>query len=162
MTAGKGTLWVRGAQQGTPVFTLCTKTPQSCSTRDSSSAMSHFPHLRKWMYHPSCTIVSSHNTNLLLKTFCSNRVLPGHCAQGGLRGWGGSLAFTCQWLLRAPMCPAVPPGPPPLLKPLTKFSNPGNCGRPYNSFQLDLTGNLYSHQPQYLQSIDNFGLVARK
>jgi len=82
-----------------------------------------------------------------------------------MRDYSGeaSLAFVCQWLFktRAAICLAMPPKPPQLLEPLMIFSNSGNCGWPYDSLQLDLIGNLYSHQPQYLQSTDNFGLVAR-
>lgn len=141
-----------------------TKTLQLCQhlTAANPWAISHIP-VRKLIYCPSCTVVLSCNTNLLLKIFCSNSHARPPSTTGPYGG-EGSLAFTCQWLFktRAAMCLAMPPKPPQLLEPLMKFSNSGDCSWPYDSFQLDLIWNLYSHQPQYLQSTDNLGLVARK
>lgn len=123
---------------------------------ESSWAMSHFPH-SSHRTNRRCLLqefVSSCNTNLLLKiTISSKRVTPGHQSWLSISSASGYFNQGCVF--------GHVPKAAWTIKEILQFSNSGKCGWPYDSFQLDLTGNLYSHQPQYLQSTDNFGFVAR-
>lgn len=126
---------------------------------ESSWALSHFPRpshrTNRWCLLQE--FVSSCNTDLLLKiTICCRRVTPGHQPWLSTSSASGYLNQGCVFghVPKASLAAWT-------IKEILQFFNSGKCGWPYDSFQLDLTGNLYSHQPQYLQSTDNSGLVAR-